>query len=226
MVNIINIKENLHKHVKDEVTSTVRGQVEIYEKFPDGNLKLHDKSNLVVYQGRNWLMQRALNEITIPESVSNIKNAFISWFGCGSGGASSNLMVPLAPSLSDADLTQQSTINNKVSTDCIDDGKYHPFDSVEFVIDSDNNNELLKASITVTLGADDGNGPAGGTTVSDFYDLNEAGLYVSDSKLQADFTGGSAAAHLATIRMFARVTFSTLRKFPERQIVFVWNVFF
>ena len=201
-----------------------RGWVEAYEKTADGELKLIEKSNLIVYQGRQFLLQRAFNQSLDTE---NDQNSFISWFGLGTGGAGSNLLIPIVPKLTDTELAIPATINNKSGTPCINNGLLHPIDSITYLPDSRNANKELLASIIVTVGEDDANGPAGGTSASDFYDLSEAGLYISDSTLQSDFTTApDAATHLSTLKLFARVTFSSLKKFNERQIVFNWFVYF
>lgn len=212
--------------LKDKVVGNrgPKGWVEAYEKLPDGSLKLIERSNLVLYQGRQFLLQRAFNKTL---DTNNDQDSFISWFGLGTGGTGSNLLIPIVPKLTDTELISPAIINNKSGTNCIKSGKLHPLDSVTFLPDTENKNKYLIASIVVTIGEDDANGPAGGATVSDFYDLSEAGLYISDSTAQSDFTTApDAASHLSTIKLFARVTFSTLRKFNERQIVFNWLVYF
>lgn len=228
MITKVRLRENYRKNLKDSLSATEKrpkGQVHIYELTPDGKKKLLEKQNLVVYQGRQWLMQRATNQL-LPGQPASTTNSFISWLGLGTGGTASNLMVPIAPKLTDTNLLTPAIINNKPGTDCINGGLYHPFDSISYLEDAANGNQELIASFLTTIGVDDANGPNGGTTQSDFYDLSEAGLYVSDSINQADFEGPSAADHLASIKLFARVTFSTIRKFPERVIIFNWYVYF
>jgi hypothetical protein len=201
-----------------------RGWVEAYEMTPDGELKLIEKSNLIVYSGRKFIMQRAFNQSLNSE---NDQDSFISWFGLGTGGSASNVLIPVVPKKTDTDLNTPAIINDKSGTDCINNGLLHPLDSITYLQDANNDNQELLASIVITIGEDDANGPAGGTTDSDFYDISEAGLYISDSNVQTDFTTApDAASHLATLKLFARVTFSTLRKFNERQIVFNWFVYF
>ena len=194
-----------------------KGQVQIFEKQDNGKLKLVDTSNLVVYSGRNWLMQRALNQSGSIQGSPSV-NSYISWIGLGTGGATADLLTPIAPALTDSDLKNQIIINSTCST-CANNGKLHPFDSIMFEEDTDNQNENLIASITTTIGENDANGPSGSTGVSAYYDINEAGLYISNSHLANNFDP-------ASLKLFARVTFSTIRKFSERQLVFVWKIYF
>lgn len=193
-----------------------KGRVKIFDK--ETGEKLEDTNNLVVYQGRKWVMQKVFNQILTGGNSLHL-NSFISWIGLGTDGATSNLFIPLAPSLTDASLGNQATINNKPATDCVLNGTLHPLDSVTFEEDGSNDNEFLIASIIATIGEDDANGPAGGTSSSDYYDINEAGLYISNST-------DPGSIDPASVDLFARVTFSTIRKFSERQLVFNWLVYF
>jgi len=194
-----------------------KGQVQIFEKQDNGNLKLIDTSNLVVYSGRNWLMQRAVNQSGTAQGSPGV-SSYISWLGLGTGGATADLLTPLAPALTDTDLKNQIVINAACSA-CAFNGKLHPFDLITFEEDADNQNEKLIANITTTIGEDDANGPTGSTGTSAYYDINEAGLYISNSHLANNFDP-------ASLKLFARVTFSTIRKFSERQLVFVWKIYF
>jgi len=229
MVQKIILSDNYRKNIHDVLSTTVqrpKGQVLAYDKKPDGTLeKILDTSNLIVYQGREWLIQRALNQ-ALSGDTHNSPGSFISWFGLGTGGASASILIPLVPLLTDTELYTPIIINDKTGTPCINDGKLHPLDEITLTQDPANNNKYLIASIQINIGADDADGPLGGSSVSDYYDINEAGLYVSDSRTQSDFTGPDAALHLATIQLFARTTFSTIRKYSERSIVFIWNIYF
>jgi hypothetical protein len=227
MQNVLARFQDTYRNLRDKLggdSKRPRGWVEAYEKLPDGQLKLIEKSNLVVYQGRQFIMQRAFNQSLNAE---NDQDSFISWFGLGTGGTGASLLIPVVPKLTDTELVSPAIINNKSGTDCINNGLQHPIDSITYLTDPTNDNKELIASIVVTIGEDDANGPSGGTTSSDFYDLSEAGLYISDSLDQVDFTTApDAANHLNTLKLFARVSFSSLRKFNERQIVFNWFIYF
>lgn len=208
---------NIYDQVSISANQMARGQVQIFEKTKDGQIKLEDKNNLVVYVGRNWLMQRAMNRsVTGTPGV----NTFISWLGLGIGGATSaNPLNPLLPALADEKLNQQIVINGSATTDCVDNGKLHPFDSIAFNQDENNQDQTLIASITTTIGDNDANGPTGSTGQAAYYDISEAGLYISNSNDALIFD-------VASIKLFAKVTFSSIRKFSDRQLVFVWKIFF
>ena len=222
------INDNYNKRMKDKFgvpKNTLRGHVCIYDKntgelieksdqveFP--GIKLHDGPNLIVYTGRSWLMQRAFNQDHILDS--GVRNTFISWFGLGTGGASgADPLNPVAPIVTDSVLSSPIVIN---STDavCTNSGKLHPI-VVDYTTDSSNLDEYLIAKVTTEISNDDANGAAGNT----FFDLSEAGLYISQS---AD--AATVDANTAYLQLFARVTFSTIRKHDEREITFVWSIYF
>lgn len=215
------------KNLKDKLSTSEkrpRGHVEIFEGsgkkitesdkvvFPS-NSKIEDRDNLIVYNGRTWLMQRAFDQDLTPGS--NASDRYISWFALGTGGAPvGDPLNPTAPVVSDTSLNTQIVIN---STDpaCANSGYLHPFDSIVYQQDPSNSNEYLIAQITTTISTNDANG-AGGST---FYDLSEAGLYISNSNT-------ATLVDPTSLILFARVTFSTIRKHDEREIVFVWSVYF
>jgi len=203
--------------IKDKLTLSdkrPKGRVQVFEKRDDGKLeKIEDTSNLIVYQGREWLLQRALN-VNSPGWDTDAPDWIISWFGLGTGGAGANLLIPLVPDVTDTDLTQPAIINATDPT-LANSGKLHPFDSIDVLEDTSNDNRRLIASISTTISQADANGPDGTT----YYDLNEAGLYVSNSIVPGSVLTDS-------ITMFARVTFSTIRKNSSRSLVFLWYIYF
>lgn len=208
-------------NVVDKRPSTIhdklRGQVQVFEQNPLGKKKLIDTNNLVVYMGRNWLMQRAMN---LNSDLSPGVSSYISWFGLGIGGATTgDPLTPLTPNLTDPNLGQQIVINDSVSTPCVDDGKLHPFDSISFKADENNQDEFLVAEITTTILDNEANGPSGSSGPAAYYDISEAGLYISNSNDPLLFEASS-------VKLFARVTFSSIRKYVDRQLVFVWKIFF
>lgn len=208
-------------NVVDKRPSTIhdklRGRVQIFETLPDGTRKLRDTNNLVVYMGRNWLMQRAVN---LNQDLSAGVNSYISWLGLGIGGATTgDPLTPLTPNLTNVALGQQIVINDSISTNCVDGGKLHPFDSIAFSQDENNQDEYLVADITTTILDNEANGPSGATGPAAYYDISEAGLFISNSNDPLLFDPTS-------VKLFARVTFSSIRKYVDRQLVFVWKIFF
>jgi len=190
----------------DKLNKRPRGWVEVYSRRRNENFfKLIDKSNLILYTGRTWLLQRALNLPII--SGDNAPSLFISWFCVGTGGATTTApFTPLDPVLTDTSLANEIVINT-ADTALADGGRKHPFDNVTYEKDPDNNDEYLIATINTTLGYDDANG----------YYLNEAGLVVSDS---------NNPEVASVFDLFARCTFSTIEKTNQRELLFIWKLYF
>lgn len=207
--------------LKDRLTTKdkrPKGRVQIFEKNDDGTLtKIEDTNNLIVYNGREWLIQRATNQLLSGWPVTSPQH-YISWFGLGTGGAGANLLIPIVPIVTDFQLNQEIVINS-LDPNLPNSGKLHPFSTIEFIEDTANNNRFLIASITTVISKTEANGPSNGSGPSDYYDLNEAALYTSNSNDKSAFI-------LSTLKLFARVTFSTIRKNVNRSLVFVWYIYF
>jgi hypothetical protein len=224
----VQISDNYKKSQKDVFAATSkrpRGFVEIFEKTNSGldkldevevDFPLHEGPNLIVYPGRTWLMQRAFDqELSTIDYTANDKGSYISWFGLGTGGATpGDVLNPISPELGDLVLAEPAEIN--IIDDCVDAGRLHPFDSIVFEEDTANSNEFLISKVTTTIGQNDANGDG---NPDDFYNLSEAGLYISNSNDPLTFVAQSKI-------LFARVTFSTIRKHALREIVFIWSIYF
>jgi len=224
----VRIFDNQKRNMGDALSAgekRPRGHVEIFDKrsgerigfsdnvsFPTLN-KIGDRENLIVYSGRTWLMQRSFNQDLIPSS--NESNRYISWFGLGTGGATpGDPLNPVAPTSTDTVLDTPAIINTS-DANVANSGYQHPFDSIVYEQDSSNDNQYLISKVTTTISNNDANGPTG----SSYYDLSEAGLYISDSNVATSMTP-------ASLILFARVTYSTIRKHNEREIVFIWSIYF
>ena len=194
-----------------ELGSTVRrpvGHVEIYELTKDNKKRLLGKSNLIVNIGRELIAQRTLN---VESSASPDKDEFVWWLGLGNGGTNpGDPFDPVPPVTSDTDLSNEIPING-IDTTCADfhDGAYykHPFDDVSFEQDVNNDNSLLIVRIDTTLGPNDANN----------YQINEAGLFSA-----ASFAGG----YSGSFHLFSRVTFPSILKTSDNQLIFVWYLYF
>ena len=221
----VQIMDNYKKSQKDvfaAASKRPRGFVEIFEKTNSGldkidevecDFPLHEGPNLIVYTGRTWLMQRAFNQELTPNSAHN---NYISWFGLGIGGATpGDVLNPIVPDVNDSNLGQIIVINDS-DPNCTDAGRMHPFDSIVYERDTANENKYLISKVTTTIGQDDANGDG---APNDWYDLSEAGLYISNSNVAGSFVGSSQ-------ELFAKVTFSTIRKHNLREIVFIWSIYF
>lgn len=189
-----------------------KGFVKIYEVNNDGKKELVGKHNLVVYQGREWLVSRAFN--VINENIEPQPEEFIGWFGVGNGGCPiGDPMNPTSPSNTNTDLSNPVMINTS-DGHCgdyritPDEGYYkHPLDEILFERDPDNYNYWLIIKVSTTLGSSDAN----------TYYINEAGLYTAES---------SDGMYSGPFHLYARVTFPSIMKTNARQLMFVWYVFF
>jgi hypothetical protein len=81
-----------------------------------------------------------------------------------------------------------------------------PFDLDTYPMD-----KFLIGTIQVTLSATDANSTS-------YQDISEAGLFCSET--------GSAFSTIDDLNIFARVTFSTIRKTSSRELVILWYIYF
>jgi hypothetical protein len=193
-----------------------KGWVEIYEVDPkSGQKKLINKSNLIVYQGREFVVQRIFDVENLDATPT--KDEFLYWMGFGSGGVRpADPLVPTPPTLTDTDLNSLVMISATDSSaadyhvaggDYPDTGFYkYPFDKVEYERDYNNEDKWLIGKITTTLG----------TALANGSQISEAGLYSAESR-NPGYSG--------QFSMFARVTFPTLIKTVDRRIVFIWYIY-
>lgn len=187
-----------------------KGYVEIYEVSEDGKDKLIGKSNLVLYQGREWLISRAFN--VVNGSITPLPTEFIYWVGLGDGGCYGyDPLTPIPPTNLDTELNNPIPINltNSAYADFVTGEGYYkmPYEDLEYEEDPDNDDKFLVAKVTINVGVDDANG----------YALSEAGLYTA-----ASTSGGYAGP----FNLYAKVTFSSVVKTSTRQLIFVWYLYF
>jgi len=184
------------------------GWVEIYEVDEKGNKKLHAKSNLVLYCGREWIGSKIFN-LENPYLSTEIAE-YISWFGVGDGGCTdADPLDPIPPTNNDIALAHEVSISATDAT-CADfhDGFYwkHPFDSIVYEQDVENDNAWLIVKVITTIGPADSNGQ----------NINECALFTSLS---------SSAGYGGPFHIYSRVTFPTLVKSSTRQLIFVWFIY-
>jgi hypothetical protein len=234
----IEIKDTERKTLGDKFSfgepgNTIRGRVRIFERKVGEGKKLYlveDTSNLIVYRGRNWMVQRAFNaDLT---SRPGWKDKYISWLAVGGGGATADPLIPESPVLEDYQLGNQLPIGAGTRYINLDGYHYHMFDDnyPTFLYDTDIDNNILWAGCTqvdtiqgitrrcdgfliglvkTTIAADECNG-------SSYQDINEAGLFV----------GPSSPAANTDLQLFSRVCFSTIRKDSSRELIFSWYIYF
>jgi hypothetical protein len=195
------------------------GEVHIFEVNENEEKKLIQKSNLVVYLGREVLAQSFLRSEN-EDGGTDYSNEFLCWFGLGSGGVlSADPLNPIPPNNQNTDL-EASIMINATDVSCADyqvvieqvgvEGYYkHPFETVEYETDPDNDDSYIVSKITISIGLDDANG----------YQISEAGLFTAESS-----SGGQG--NIGPFHLFSRVTFPTLVKTADRRLVFVWYLYF
>lgn len=204
-----------------------------------GEIIQEETSNLIVYRGRNWLLQRAFDQDM--SNRPNWNDGFISWVALGTGGSlAGQPLTPTAPALANYELDTYGTINTGLNYVTIGGRDYHKFDAgyPQFISDPEIENmdldqsdtavdpidgqtyscdKFLIGCVKITLGAEEANG---GTDPEDYQDINEAGLFISPStSLSYGFTPED-------MQLFARVCFSTIRKTQNRELVFNWYLYF
>jgi len=173
-------------------------------KLIDDTIK--GKDNLIVWSGREIVPQKLFNVDRI--SGSNEKDLFICWFGLGTGGADPlDPLNPISPDSSDTALNNEIVIDSSDPLNA-DGGRKKPFDAnIEFLQDTANGSKWLISKATITINDTDANGN----------DLSEAMLYLADT---------NDASTVTTFKAWARVTFSTIRKDSDRELIFLWFVYF
>ena len=196
-----------------------RGYVEIYETDESGeDRQLVGKSNLVVYQGREWIATKIMG-LENTNLGKDERTYSIYWFGLGSGGTEVNDPInAISPTNQDTNMyssiglraEQDGTLGDYKTTGLPpgeDPGFFKVvFDSVEFEQDTDNDNKYLILKITTNIGVDYANGK----------NISEAGLFTSSTP---------DAEHTGPFALFSRVTFPTIIKSESRQLVFVWYIY-
>lgn len=242
--------ERIYKDIKEEILD-IKDDFSIgNKKRPKGRVMIHgrkvgekkydlieDTNNLVVYRGRHWLMQRAFYSAV---GSRNWRSYYINHFAIGSGGAlETSPLSPIAPALTNYQLGTQGVIDNG-TFDTISGNEYFRFDSGYpiFLQDEDitdytgdgcthtdplsvtgNCDRELIAKIQVSIASDQCNDSDNlsnpGLPGDPYQDLSEAGLFVTDS-----------ATAPTVAKLFARVSFSTIRKDLHRELVFSWFIYF
>lgn len=192
-----------------------QGEVFVYE-IKDGKRELVHKSNIVVYSGREMLAQRFVDTENV--SVTSTKDEFLAWLGLGEGGVRpADPLDPVPPTNQDTDLSSRIMINDTTSSNYAD---LHPagvgypktgyykkrFDTIEFERDNYNDDRWLTLKVTTTISVSDANGEQ----------FSEAGLFSAESR---------AGGYAGNFTLFARVTFPSIIKTPDRRLVFVWYLY-
>lgn len=149
----VNFSDNQAPNLRDTMGSgSLKGRVMIHSKDmrnPNEGYKLEqDTSNLIIYAGRSWLLNRAFNRdlgevvsytdnsvstAAVPSYRTGFKNKFISFFSVGTGGSvTGDPLSPAAVTGYDAGLFTPGTVagiagkyavaNNNQTFHLFDDG--------------------------------------------------------------------------------------------------------
>jgi len=185
-----------------------KGFVEMYERDQYSNEIYLGKQNLVVYNARELIAQKIINRNN-PNTITDV-NENLCWFGVGKGGANpGDPFNPSPPLNSDINLYEDVPISPTDAT-CADfhDGFFYkaPIDDITFEVDPVNEGAWLILRTTTILGLDRALGE----------EINEAGLFTALS----DVSGYGGPFHL-----FARITFPTLVKTNNRELIFIWYIY-
>jgi len=201
----------LHDNVISDPLTKKRGpqgRVEIFEITDDNKKKLIQKSNLVVYVGRELIAQRIVD--TENANVNTDKDEYISWLGLGDGGVDpADPFDPIPPTNSDTDLASEVPLNNSdASYADFRVGNYYkaPLQSIEFEQDTANDDAWLIVKITVQIQQIDAIGEQ----------ISECGLFSSLS---------DAGGYAGPFHLFARATFPTIVKTATRQLLVIWYLY-
>jgi hypothetical protein len=192
----INLMDNYNPMLKDKVVcgadQTPRGVVSVYDKQKNGDLKLLERSNMIVFQGREWLLQRAFGPSL--QGNTNAADKYIKWFGVGTGGGEPGNPLQAGETHPwDTDMTEPLVINPdgdlpdyapRLIATVEEDGYFKGFSSVvrkedpanSYLSDGTTLYPSLIAEIRIELSSADGNG----TDESGYADLNEAALYIDN----------------------------------------------
>jgi hypothetical protein len=163
------------------------------------------KENLIVWNGREIIPQILFNQDR--DLNSEQKDLRIWWLSIGIGGADPiNVLDPIAPDSIDTALSNEIVID-AANINYADSGKKKPFDVVSSEQDDENDDKYLIIRVTTTIVYEEAN----------INDLNEAALWFSNS---------NDPSLADTFELFARVTFSTVRKHENRELIILWYIYF
>ncbi len=195
--------------IKREYRKVPKNYVDIYE-IKDNKRKLLTRNNLIVSAGREWAASRILNMQNI--NITSTPNEFLCWFGVGSGGCLlEDPLNPISPTNADTDLKNKVVMHesNFSYGDYVSGEGYYKkqFDNIEYIQDQYNDNAQLICLVTNSLTQDDANDNI----------INEAALYTGISSLSG--YGGP-------FTLYAKITFQTIIKKPNMNLIFAWYLFF
>ena len=182
----------------------LRGYVEIFSIDNNSNKKLVSKSNLIVYRGREWVLSRLVNYDNT--NILPLSSNYISWLSVGTGGApASSPLSPIPPTNTDIALNNEVPIIAN-APNLADNGNKIGFSDITFLQDNLNLNKYLILRLDILLDQ----------TMCNGYNINEAGLWVSNSN---DPTIANQ------FYLFSHITFPTIAKGTDISVQFIWYIY-
>jgi len=186
------LEDNLREKVSI-ASGNMHGEVSIFERDKKSGLtKLIQKSNMIVFSGRAWLLRKAFGT-SLDGNDSGIYNKELRWFGAGNGGGEPGNPLQAGPTLGQdtglyqpvrlrSDLTIADPGYSLYASDYQGNfGYFKRFSSVSiredqanpYTINNVTNFPPLIAEVRIELSSDDANSAS-------YEDLNEAALFVAD----------------------------------------------
>lgn len=196
----VHLRDSMRNSLKDKLsigtdnTPRLKGHVEIYERDKEGKETLREKQNLIVYSGREWLLNKAFGPLIEGNDPLVYENQLLKWFGCGIGGgeagnplqagattgSDTDLYQPLRlrDDLTDSDPGWESYGSRKVDS-TVYTGYYKKISNVTkkedhanpYLVDGETVYPPIIAELRIELSSDDANGDS-------YEDINEAALFV------------------------------------------------
>ena len=203
------IFDNYRKTLQDKCVNATdprpRGFVNAYEVDRKGRRKLVGKSNLIVWSGRQIMLQKLLGLDRVAGSGE--KDLTLFWWSHGSGGADpANPSNPIDPNAGDTSLTNEEKFIVG-DPNYADSGNKKILPPVVWEQDALNGNSWLIAKFTIQLTSLEGNG----------HKVNELGLWLSDT---------NSPATASVFVPFAKVTLPSIDKYSGRILEWDWYLFF
>jgi len=198
------------KKTKDKL---IAGEVSLKVIDRNGNIIERHKSNTVVVNGRNTMMQKLSNiargvKLENGQTINDARSFILHYFALGSGGApQSNPFNPTQPSENDYRLSKYIYIS--------DPNSHVAHDKIHKVVDGKAFASLTQLVVSFTLDFNEGNPGQAGNGNRVF--INEACLSLGNT---------TNVSQVSRFIMFTRATFSTVEKNPDRKFIFEWHLYF
>ncbi|MFW6001778.1 MAG: hypothetical protein ACOCQD_00400 [archaeon] len=193
---------------------------------------VEEVDNLVVFRGRNWMMQKSFNSSL--NSRPGWHDYYLSWFAIGTGGVESgDAQTIKSPDLTDVELYDHAPIGDGTDIISVDGKEYKKFDDNFYISDPEIRDDynlddsceeedpeeeenfpcdsFLITRADFRLGPNEGNG-------EDTQYISELGVFFSPSDDPGDASGWTDD----NVQLYAKMCFSPKEKHDGIEIVFRW----